>query len=206
MYKSYNQLGAQQKMSEDFKVYELSDREEKMSLINTHPIVCVNVGATWCQPCTMIYSSYATMAKKYNSNTCLLLKEDISKGLTPSASALPLFQFFKNGILVGEIIGAKLGEVENMIEKLIASVEGDVRMNNGMQKQSDQTASGPSIAGQYGINTVRKGSFNTEPTAHSSSYPTNGGGATRVAPPQQLTYGGIPNSAERSAPTYGKLL
>lgn len=119
-YRRYQELGEEQKKPSVYKVMEIENLQEKAMFINTHTVVCVNVGAVWCNPCQMIYPDYASMAKRFNEgNRCLLLKENYDLGLSKDVTGVPTFQFYFNGVRTDTIVGANLEEVEKTLVSLL---------------------------------------------------------------------------------------
>lgn len=122
-YRRYQELGEEQKKPAVYKVIEITNLQEKTMFINTHAVVCVNVGAVWCNPCQLIYPDYASMAKRFNEgNRCLLLKENYDLGLSPDVTGVPTFQFYFNGVRVETVVGANLDEVEKTLKSLLKRV------------------------------------------------------------------------------------
>lgn len=121
-YSSYSKLGrdsATQDTSSLYNVEEVKTEKEKRTFINTNDIVCIDVYASWCNPCKKIYPAYTALAKKYNDDRCVLVKEDYDLGLSQDVTAIPAFLFYKKGVKVAHLTGANLEDVEETLKNLL---------------------------------------------------------------------------------------
>src|SRR3990167_10760225 len=108
-YRKYNQLGpVENKESKEEKLQQILSKEEKVSLLNRVPIVCVDVFADWCEPCRQIAPMYADLAKRqFVPGKCVFLKEDFTHGFSTEYKIeyIPAFLIFFRGALYLKIEG-----------------------------------------------------------------------------------------------------
>lgn len=118
-YKKFNQLGDKKKeqspQSSSF-VMEIENEEHKASLIGANRVCVIDVYGSWCGPCKVVAPKYEQFAKKfYRAGSCVLLKEDIDKGLSADIQGVPTFLIYKEGQLVETVVGANLDVVEEKV-------------------------------------------------------------------------------------------
>ena len=92
---------------------------EMRSVISQPKLTVVDFFATWCGPCKMIAPQLNDMAaKKPNVN---FLKVDVDQAQELAAeyqiSAMPTFMCFKDGQKVGELQGADINRLTQLIEE-----------------------------------------------------------------------------------------
>lgn len=130
-YRRYGDLGEKkQPTPQHFEVVEIQNFEHKQDLIRKYPVLCIDVFANWCNPCKQIAPEYAVMAKNYAPMGCMLVKEDLQKGLSKefNIQAVPAFLIFQRGAIVQQVTGANLNEVKSALDKVLE--------NNQQQAQS----------------------------------------------------------------------
>lgn len=100
-------------------VTAVSSEQEFNDDINTNdcPVV-VMFTASWCGPCKMIFPFYCSLPPKYPSAAFIYVDtdrlEDVAKrqGIT----TLPTFKMYKNGQVLGSLVGADRMKLELMIQ------------------------------------------------------------------------------------------
>nr|2XBI_A Chain A, THIOREDOXIN [Schistosoma mansoni] len=104
------------------KLIELKQDGDLESLLEQHKnkLVVVDFFATWCGPCKTIAPLFKELSEKYDA---IFVKVDVDK-LEETArkyniSAMPTFIAIKNGEKVGDVVGASIAKVEDMIKKFI---------------------------------------------------------------------------------------
>ncbi|CAH8551098.1 unnamed protein product [Schistosoma turkestanicum] len=95
-----------------------SDEEfDKILNANASKLVVIDFFATWCGPCKKIAPEFEKISMKYDA---VFLKVDVdilSKAAEKhSVKAMPTFICIKDGKKVGEVVGASIDKVEEMIK------------------------------------------------------------------------------------------
>lgn len=90
------------------KPIEVSDQTFD-STIKGHKVVVIDCWAEWCGPCRMISPTVAEMARDYAGKVVfgkLHVDENSETATKYCVTSIPTLLFFKDGKLVGQIIGA----------------------------------------------------------------------------------------------------
>lgn len=108
---------------------ECQDLDHRKKMLDDHEIICIDLYATWCQPCKEIAPKFAELAQLYNTpGRCLLFKENVDHGLTRdyNITGIPAFIFYRRGQLVRkqdgsplDVIGGDINKVRNILDKLL---------------------------------------------------------------------------------------
>ncbi|KJE91856.1 thioredoxin [Capsaspora owczarzaki ATCC 30864] len=87
--------------------------------INGDKLVIVDFYATWCGPCKMIAPQIEKLAAENTGITFLKVDVDELEDVAASCSisAMPTFQAFRKGSKVGEVIGANVKAVIELLSK-----------------------------------------------------------------------------------------
>jgi len=82
-------------------------------------LVVVDFFATWCGPCKMIAPKIEEWSKSMDNVVFLKVDVDDTDDVAQKyeISAMPTFKFFKNGEVVGEVMGANVDALKTAIEK-----------------------------------------------------------------------------------------
>jgi thiol-disulfide isomerase/thioredoxin len=119
----YGSYATYSSINSEFKCDEISKVEQRYNIINSNYIVCVYVGAKWCEPCKKCGPEYDKLAEKYNNKGfCMLVKEDIDLDLGREfeISSVPSFVFYINRELNSNIIvGANIQRVEEFLKEIV---------------------------------------------------------------------------------------
>jgi thioredoxin 1 len=86
---------------------------------NYSGLVMVDFWATWCGPCQMVVPIIDELAKEYEGKAKIgKMNVDENKEIPTKMGiqGIPAIKFFKNGQLVGELVGAQPKQV--FVEKL----------------------------------------------------------------------------------------
>lgn len=100
----------------------VSSEQEFNYDINTNycPVV-VMFTATWCGPCKMIFPFYCSLPSKYPAAAFIYVDtdrlEEVAKG--QGITTLPTFKMYKNGQVLGSLVGADCVKLELMIQSNI---------------------------------------------------------------------------------------
>ncbi|CAL0314461.1 unnamed protein product [Lupinus luteus] len=86
-------------------------------------IIVVDFTASWCGPCRFIAPFLTELAKKYPNVIFLKVDVDELKSVAQdwAVEAMPTFMFIKEGSIVGKVVGAKKDELQQTLEKHLAS-------------------------------------------------------------------------------------
>lgn len=162
MYRSYDQLGAQPDPNRDvMDVLELANIQHKKHILSTHHVVCIDIYADWCGPCTQTAPNYALLASTYSKpGLCAVVKYNLDK-IHPSEKAnihgIPVFQFYLDGNQVDEIVGADIPGVEEKLKFLLQGGNSERKVSatptgpNTRNSIRNSRTNMPSIDNQQGI-------------------------------------------------------
>ncbi|GFE54678.1 cytosolic thioredoxin Trx1 [Babesia ovis] len=100
-------------------VKQIVSMEEFQAVLQTPGLVVVDFFATWCGPCMNFAPKFENFAKDYSTAT--FVKVDISElpelQTKYAITSIPAFKLFKNGEVVGEVVGASAINLKNAIDK-----------------------------------------------------------------------------------------
>lgn len=121
MYKTYSEYGQEQvKATNDYVIMSVQNREHRNEIIKKNSIVCIKVGADWCQPCKDVMPEFVRFSQDVGS-VCFCAQEDIDNGIGSdfTIKAVPTFLVFFKGRLAYSVSGAEtLKDVRNVINQL----------------------------------------------------------------------------------------
>merc|ERR1719384_1857764 len=98
----------------------LSNKAEFDELIgNESKLVVIDFTATWCPPCRMIGPIFEAMASDFPNAVFLKVDVDAASDIAEHCgiSAMPTFQFYKDGSKVDEMQGADEAGLRAMVQK-----------------------------------------------------------------------------------------
>ncbi|XP_057449332.1 thioredoxin H1-like [Lotus japonicus] len=86
-------------------------------------LIVVDFTASWCGPCRFIAPYLGELAKKYTNVIFLKVDVDELKSVAQdwAVEAMPTFMFVKEGSIVDKVVGAKKEELQQKIEKHVAT-------------------------------------------------------------------------------------
>jgi thiol-disulfide isomerase/thioredoxin len=134
MYSTYDKLGVKPTQNTDqYSVLELKTQEERIQLIQSTKVVCIDIYADWCGPCIQTAPAYSVLATKYNKpGMCAMVKlnwNNVSAEERKNITGIPLFVFYLDGQVLPDknVIGADLKEVEAKLNEVLnlASISPD---------------------------------------------------------------------------------
>lgn len=102
-------------------VVELKTRQEFEQYKSQYPILIVDIFGDWCSPCKMVAPMYEELATLYaNNNTNILFtKANVDNRIIDNVSGLPTFQFYFNGELYQQVMGADMNQVQQVLNKIM---------------------------------------------------------------------------------------
>ncbi|XP_072172955.1 thioredoxin-like [Diadema setosum] len=94
--------------------------EAFQTLLKDNPRVVIDFYADWCGPCKMISPKFKELAGSYASVTFAKVNVDDASDVSEECgiSAMPTFQFYKDGKKVAEMKGANETKLREEVEKL----------------------------------------------------------------------------------------
>lgn len=155
MYSTYDKLGVKPNQNTDqYSVVELKSQEERIQLIQSTKIVCIDIYADWCGPCIQTAPAYSVLATKYNkTGMCAMVKlnwNNVTPEERKSINGIPLFLFYVNGEVDNNytVIGADLQLVENNLKKILENESNNPNNNKGPQAGRNTIRPGKQTASQ----------------------------------------------------------
>ena len=128
-YASYESLAPKKEPVSSYKVTQVENLEQRKKLLQDNAIVCIDLWASWCQPCKIVSPKFSKLAEQYNSpGKCLLVKENIDLELTRDyqITGIPAFIFYRHGKLVTSqngkpvsVVGGNIATVQKVLDSLI---------------------------------------------------------------------------------------
>ncbi|KAG2235687.1 thioredoxin-like protein [Thamnidium elegans] len=101
---------------------EPKNLQEFKTLIASDKLVIVDFHATWCGPCKLIAPKLAKFTEIYSD--AIFAKVDVDDVADVAAEyqvrAMPTIMYFKNGVKLGEVVGANIVNIEAKIKELSA--------------------------------------------------------------------------------------
>src|SRR5215469_1213644 len=95
--------------------------------LKTNTLLIIDFYAVWCGPCKVISPTFDKLAKQHESSTSIIFaKVDVDKAKEVAQAcgitAMPTFQFFKEGKKVDEVKGADPQQLTTKIGYYTAAV------------------------------------------------------------------------------------
>ncbi|TVY46235.1 Thioredoxin-like protein [Lachnellula occidentalis] len=134
--------------------------------LKANPLLIIDFYATWCGPCKVVSPAFDRLAKPHEySPSIIFAKVDVDKAKdvaqTCGITAMPTFQFFKNGSKVDEVKGADVQQLTTKIGYYTAAAakenagQGDTSASGSKSKKADSPAGSGSLRPLIDIDTAR---------------------------------------------------
>jgi thioredoxin len=116
--------------------------------LKANPLLIVDFYATWCGPCKVISPVFDKLAKPHESSTSITFAQvDVDKAKdvaqTCGITAMPTFQFFKQGKKVDEVKGADVQQLTTKIGYYTAAAAKETG-GQGQSTKVGESSTGPS--------------------------------------------------------------
>lgn len=142
--------------NDKYKYNNIETMQEIKSLsqfnkLKANPLLIIDFYATWCGPCKVISPAFDRLATPHESSPSIIFaKVDVDKAKdvaqTCGITAMPTFQFFKNGSKVDEVKGADVQQLTTKIGYYTAAAakentaQGASSASASKSKKADSTA------------------------------------------------------------------
>jgi thioredoxin len=115
--------------------------------LKVNPLLIVDFYATWCGPCKVISPVFDKLAKPHESSTSIIFAQcDVDKAKDVAQAcgitAMPTFQFFKQGKKVGEVKGADVQQLSTKIGYYTAAAAKETA-GQGQSTNAGESSTGP---------------------------------------------------------------
>ncbi|KAG0042004.1 hypothetical protein BGZ83_001026 [Gryganskiella cystojenkinii] len=93
---------------------------EFKALINSNKKVIVDFHADWCGCCRTIAPKYAALSEEFKNVTFVKVNVDhlVDLATTSGVRAMPTFHSYYKGSKVGEVLGADVNKLKELIEEV----------------------------------------------------------------------------------------
>jgi thioredoxin len=115
--------------------------------LKANPLLIVDFYATWCGPCKVISPVFDKLAKPHESSTTIIFAQcDVDKAKDVAQAcgitAMPTFQFFKQGKKVDEVKGADVQQLSTKIGYYTAAAAKETPAQ-GQSSKAAESSTGP---------------------------------------------------------------
>jgi thioredoxin 1 len=197
MYSTYDKLGVKPTQNTDqYSVLELKTQEERIQLIQSTKVVCIDIYADWCGPCIQTAPAYSVLATKYNKpGMCAMVKlnwNNVSAEERKNINGIPLFVFYLDGQVLSDknVTGADLKEVETKLNEVLnlasASPDNNIGPRPGRNTIRSTKQGSPQPFEENNQYTAQQDSYTPQPHSQ-QGMPQHG--MTQQGMPQQEYYG-----------------
>jgi len=125
--------------------------------LKTSSLLIVDFYAVWCGPCKVISPGFERLAKPHESSTSIIFaKVDVDKAKDVAQAcgitAMPTFQFFREGKKVDEVKGA---DVQQLTTKIGYYTSAVMKEGSGQGTKAGESKAGPSNGDAAGPASLR---------------------------------------------------
>jgi thioredoxin 1 len=213
MYSTYEKLGVKPTQNTDqYSVVELKTQEERIQLLQSTKVVCIDIYADWCGPCIQTAPAYSVLATKYNKpGMCAMVKlnwNNVSAEERKNITGIPLFVFYLDGQVLPDknVIGADLKEVENRLNEVLnlasSSPENNKGPRAGRNTIRSTKQSGPQAYEENNQYAAQQDSYTPQP--HFQGGLQQGVMPNQAMPNQAMPNQAMPNQAMPNQEYYGR--
>ncbi|PVU91807.1 hypothetical protein BB559_001022 [Furculomyces boomerangus] len=98
-------------------VIEITSKAQYDSIIAEGGLVVVDFHAVWCGPCKMIAPKIKEFSAEFPNVKFLKVDVDQLSDIAEEVgiSAMPTLKYYKNGVLIDEVVGANVMAIRNKI-------------------------------------------------------------------------------------------
>ena len=116
-------------------VYPINSEEHFQSIANPEnkKLSIIDLHATWCGPCQVMFQNYRTIYFNYEQadnriefwtcDTSFLPADLYKKYITNPTSCKPKFLIYLEGEIKGDVEGADISKIENLVTKYIPALD-----------------------------------------------------------------------------------
>ena len=108
-------------------VVRVESAQHFQNCLRKYPFVLLYFGASWCKPCKSLELSFNNLSVEYGTprrSTTIFLKIDINDDNVSElvhlfgVASVPKTLSFRNGLVVGEVVGNKPGHLQLLVKHL----------------------------------------------------------------------------------------
>merc|ERR1712086_737078 len=105
-------------LTRSLAVQAVSEKQQYTDAVAGANLTVVYFTAAWCPPCRMISPVYESLSEEHPEASFLKVDVDEQRELSAAAqiSAMPTFQFMRDGVKVKEIVGADTSALKDAVE------------------------------------------------------------------------------------------
>jgi thioredoxin 1 len=96
-------------------VHELRNSKQFQDLLSLYRLVVVDIYADWCGPCKMIAPTFDKFAETYKADDVAFARCNVDVNIFNNIRGLPTIQYYENGNLAKQVMGADLKKIEEAI-------------------------------------------------------------------------------------------
>ncbi|KAI8894855.1 thioredoxin-like protein [Globomyces pollinis-pini] len=102
------------------ELIHITSPEQFDDILTNSPLLILDFFTDWCPPCKAIapiYENLSTIPNYSNIQFCKVNAEEVKLNIDVVVWGYPTFVLFHNGVAVEKVTGAKIVQVEELLEK-----------------------------------------------------------------------------------------